>query len=53
MEEWESKNENGRHEGIYSHFSLSWTEVEVQTSLKPLLYKVRVGRHLTKTIESV
>ena len=39
--------EKAKH--MYSHFSLSWAEIEVQASLKLLLDKVRISRHLTKT----
>ena len=39
--------EKAKH--MYPHFSLSWAEIEVQASLKPLLDKVRISRHLTKT----
>lgn len=38
----------GKVKHVYPHFSLSWAEIEVQTSLKPLLDKVWVSRHLTK-----
>lgn len=39
--------EKAKH--MYPHSSLSWAEIEVQASLKPLLDKVRISRHLTKT----
>lgn len=39
--------ERAKH--MYPHSSLSWAEIEVQASLKPLLDKVRISRHLTKT----
>ena len=43
----EVSQEKAKH--MYPHFSLSWAEIEVQTSLKPLLDKVWISRHLTKT----
>ena len=43
----EVSQEKAKHK--YPHFSLSWAEIEVQTSLKPLLDEVRISRHLTKT----